>query len=102
VIPKDSLVVLRYGAANRDAERWDQPDTLDIERPRGKQHLAFGGGIHMCIGHLLARAELRIAYEELLQRFRDFRLVGEPEAVPSYIAYGPRRLHIAFDRNGEG
>ncbi len=96
-IPKDSLLVLRFGAGNRDAERWTEPDAIEIDRPRIKQHLAFGGGIHMCIGHLLARAELRIAYEELLQRFRNFRLAGAPETVPSYIAYGPRRLPIAFD-----
>lgn len=97
-VPKDSLIVLRYGAANRDPRRWPYPDTLDIDRPRLKQHLAFGGGIHMCIGHLLARAELRIAYEELLRRFANFRLAGEITTIPSYIAYGPRRLPIAFDR----
>jgi cytochrome P450 len=96
-IPKDSLIVLRFGAGNRDDERYEEPEALNIDRPRIKQHLAFGGGIHMCIGHLLARAELRIAYEELLARFRNFRLAGEPHFEPDYVAYGPRRLQIAFD-----
>ena len=96
-IPTDSLVVLRFGAGNRDDERYEEPEALKMDRPRIKQHLAFGGGIHMCIGHLLARAEMRIAYEELLVRFRNFRLAGEPHSEPGYVAYGPRRLPIAFD-----
>jgi len=98
IIPKDSLIVLRFGGANRDGERWENPDNFDIDRPKSRYHLAFGGGIHMCIGHLLARAELRIAYEELLKRFGNFRMNGEATAIPSYITYGPRRLPIAFDR----
>jgi cytochrome P450 len=98
-LPKDSLVVLRFAAGNRDPRRFPEPEAIDIDRPRLRQHLAFGGGVHMCIGHLLARAELRIAYEELLKRFRNFRLAGEPTALPSFITYGPRTLPIAFDRS---
>ena len=97
-IPKDSLIVVRYGAANRDPRRYENADSLDIDRPKLKQHLTFGGGIHMCIGHLLARAELRIAFEELLKRFSNFRLLAEPTTIPSYIAYGPRTVQIGFDQ----
>jgi cytochrome P450 len=96
--PQDALVVLRFGAGNRDPRRYPEPDNLDIDRPRIRQHLAFGGGIHMCIGHLLVRSELKIAYEELFKRFRNFRLTAEPTALPGYIAYGPRTMPIAFDR----
>ncbi|SCW66289.1 Cytochrome P450 [Sphingobium faniae] len=98
ILPKDALVVLRFAAGNRDPRRFPDPEKIDIDRTGLKQHLAFGGGIHMCIGHLLARAELKIAYEELLQRFRNFRLTAEPTALPSFIAYGPRTVPIAFDR----
>jgi cytochrome P450 len=97
-LPKDALMVLRFGAGNRDQARYPEPDKLDIDRPRIRRHLAFGGGIHMCIGHLLARTELKIAYEELLKRFRNFRLTAEPTALPGYIAYGPRTMPIGFDR----
>lgn len=97
-LPKDALVVLRFGAGNRDPKRFADPDKLDIDRPRIRQHLAFGGGIHMCIGHLLARAELKIAYEELLKRLCNFRLAGEPTALPGFIAYGPRTMPIGFER----
>jgi len=98
VIPKDSLIVLRFGAGNRDPHHYPEPDAFDIERGSLRQHLTFGSGIHMCVGHLLARAELRIAFEELLMQFRNFALLGEPRREPSYIAYGPRTLPIRFHR----
>jgi cytochrome P450 len=57
--------LLLFGSANRDERRWDRPDTLDIRRnPAG--HLAFGHGIHHCLGAALARLETRVALEELL------------------------------------
>jgi cytochrome P450 len=97
-IPADSMLVLRFGAGNRDEKRFEHADEIDLDRPRVRQHLAFGAGIHSCLGSILARAELRIAFQTLLARLRNFRLVGEPTYSPSYMAYGPRSLPIAFDR----
>lgn len=96
-IPADSMLVLRYGAGNRDAERFENPEHLNLDRPRIRQHLAFGAGIHSCLGSVLARTELRIAFEILLARLRNLRLIAEPTRAPSYMAYGPRTLPLAFD-----
>jgi cytochrome P450 len=67
-VPAGSAMLFLVGAANRDERRYDEPDRFDIHREIG-QHLAFGFGIHFCLGAALARLEGRIALEELLQRF---------------------------------
>jgi cytochrome P450 len=70
-------VFLMIGAAHRDPSAFPDPDTFDIRR-QNNQHLAFGYGIHFCVGAPLARLEARIAFPKLLDRFDGFRLV-EPE-----------------------
>ena len=72
-IPKGSVVTLLLASANRDEERFADPDTLDIARDPNR-HLAFGLGIHYCLGAPLARLEGRIAIQKLVQRFPDLRL----------------------------
>ena len=103
-LPAGSMVVLRFGAANRDPRKFAEPDDLDVERGNARQHMAFGVGPHFCIGNQLARAELRTAFNLLLDRMRDFRLLrGEEgvEFVSHFFGYGPARLEIAFDRVAE-
>jgi cytochrome P450 len=82
-VPAGRRVVLNFGAANRDRREFPEPDMFDPDRARNK-HLAFGHGIHLCIGRHLARAELRIALTELLRRLPDIRLDGDP-VEPGYI-----------------
>lgn len=82
-VPAGRRVAINYAAANRDPHEFTEPDTFDANRPRNK-HLAFGHGIHLCIGRHLARAELRIALTELLRRLPDIRLDGNPVG-PGYI-----------------
>jgi cytochrome P450 len=67
-VPEGSVLLLMNGAANRDERKFDDPDRFDVHR-RQQQHLAFGYGIHFCLGSHLARLEGRIALEEVLQRF---------------------------------
>ncbi|MFG1922489.1 cytochrome P450 [Cryptosporangium sp. NPDC048952] len=67
-IPAGSIMMAIMAAANRDEERFENPDAFDIHR-RPVPHLAFGGGIHFCLGNALARLEGRVALEEMLKRF---------------------------------
>jgi cytochrome P450 len=99
-IPEGAIVEVRYGAANRDPRQFSCPATLDFERKNANSHLSFGAGIHMCIGNQLARGELRLAFEALTRRFKNFRLSRGDAGIDwmtSYIAYGPSRLWISFD-----
>jgi cytochrome P450 len=75
-------VLCLYGCANRDDEVFPDPDEIALDRSPN-QHLAFGNGIHRCLGMHLARMELRLAITEVLERIPDYRLAGDP---------GPPRL----------
>jgi cytochrome P450 len=78
-IEEDEHVMLCWATANRDPERWENPDEFDLDRPR-KRHLSLGLGLHACIGAAAARMELRVALEELLRRLPDLEL-EDPDSV---------------------
>ena len=79
------LVVLGLGAANRDPEKFFEPERLDLARSPNP-HLSFGrGGIHFCLGAPLARVEAQVAIGELVRRFPDVRLAGEPVRTETII-----------------
>lgn len=101
VIPKGSLVNLRYGSGNRDACVFGDPETFDVTRADARKHLAFGGGIHLCIGQALARQEIKVAMRELLGRVDNLRLTDPGFEVthhPSAILRGIKSLPVTFDR----
>jgi cytochrome P450 len=75
-LPRGSIVVLINGAANRDPREFDQPDRFIVDRPIERQ-LAFGHGIHFCLGAPLARLETRIALQELISRFPTYEVDRE-------------------------
>jgi cytochrome P450 len=98
-IPKGAIVVLRFGAANRDPRQFPHPDALEVRRANQRSHLTFGSGPHFCLGNQLARGELRIAFARLLDRLRNIRLqeVEEPVAYMShFLVYGPHKLQIRY------
>jgi cytochrome P450 len=100
-IPEGAIVEVRFGAANRDPEQFSCPAEIDLNREKANAHLSFGAGIHLCIGNQLARGELRLAFAALTQRFKNFHLSRGDEGVEwttSYIAFGPTRLWMNFDR----
>jgi cytochrome P450 len=96
VIPAGRKLLLLFGAANRDPRRWPEPDRFDIER-RPTGHLAFGSGIHACVGQLLARVEAETLLEELARRVQRLELSGTPRRWlnNSVHAWGslPLQLH---------
>lgn len=95
-IPAASSVNLLVGAANRDAEKFPDPDKLDINRPPTRT-LGFGYGIHYCLGAALARMEGQVAFETILRRLPNLRLEGEtPMFRPNYWLRGLLALPVAF------
>lgn len=96
-IPEGALLMLRYGAANRDPKAFDDPETFDPQRPNASRHLAFGYGPHTCLGNMLARSELNFVVTRMLEGTRDFSLRGGPESVgwlTDFIVYGPNRMSL--------
>ena len=88
------FVMLCYGSANRDAAKFADPDRYDIAR-RPKGHLGFGGGVHACLGAMIARTASQIAYEELLAAIPDFTRVEEALPwVPSSNFRSPTQLLV--------
>jgi cytochrome P450/ferredoxin-NADP reductase len=94
VIPKGSKVGLMVAAANRDAAAFKDADTVDFDR-KPNRHIAMGHGVHRCVGAALARAQLRIAVEELLSMTDSFVLTGEPE-FSTWTHLGPSKLPVRF------
>ena len=80
-IPAGARVALMLGAANRDPQRWENPNTLDVTR-EPKRHLAFGEGIHFCLGGPLARLEGRIALKTFLDRVPEYQVEHPLERLP--------------------
>ncbi|MFD7658639.1 cytochrome P450 [Actinosynnema sp. NPDC059797] len=98
VIPADSDVLISVIAPNRDPRRFDRPDELDVTRPRGP-HLAFGHGVHQCLGQQLARVEMAVGFTELLRRLPDLRLAVPADQVPlrsDMLIYGVHSLPVAW------
>jgi cytochrome P450 len=86
-IPAGSRVMLIWGSANHDDREYPDPERFDIRRTFTK-HLAFGHGIHYCLGANLARLEARVAFEEWHRRFPTYELDGEPRRITSIWARG--------------
>jgi cytochrome P450 len=76
-LPQDAKILLFLAGANRDSRRFENPERFDVTR-RAAGHAAFGAGIHMCVGQMLARLETEMILAALLKRFADISLAGEP------------------------
>ena len=101
IAPGSKLQVC-YAAANRDPAQFADPDQfrLDRDHREAARHVAFGWGIHFCIGAPLARLEAKVAFEQVLARLDEIELAGEPVRNDSFVLHGLTSLPIRFERAG--
>lgn len=90
-------VIMMYASANRDPQHFDRPDRYDVTR-KPNHHIAFGFGTHFCLGAALARLEIAVFFERLLEKAdRIERIVGESQVeMPNAFVHGLREAHLAF------
>lgn len=98
-IPAGSMVQIRFSSANRDEALFAEPHRFAVDRANAKSNIAFGYGVHMCIGASLARKEMDVAFRVLLDRIADFQLPCAPEELfyaPNVILRGLAELPMRF------
>jgi cytochrome P450 len=83
-----------YVSGNRDPEAIEKPDRFIIDRARPRQHLSFGFGIHRCVGNRLAELQLRILWEEIMQRYPVIEVMGPARRLYSNFIHGIRSLPV--------
>ena len=93
-IAKGDKVVMWYVSANRDEAVFEHPNEFRIDRANARQHLAFGIGVHFCMGSRLAEMQLRVLWEETLARFRAVEVTGPPKRVRSTFVKGYTELPV--------
>jgi cytochrome P450 len=102
-IPAGTKVAISFAGANRDPRRWENPNVVDLNRPKIKEHIAFGRGAHTCIGAPLARAEIRVIIDRFLEHTSSIILSEQHHGPagnrklayePSYIIRGLEKLYI--------
>jgi cytochrome P450 len=92
-VKQGQMAMALLGAANHDPEKFPEPEVFDIKR-NPTDHLAFGDGIHFCLGAPLARAEAQITFEEMLRRFPEIGSAGEPTWGGTFIIRGAKKLPL--------
>lgn len=99
LIPKGAWVYLCYASANRDDGRFEDAENLDMGRKAINQHLAFGGGIHRCVGSMLARMEMKVGIREIIRRLDHFKLAipaEDLELTSLFATRGLQSLPVSF------
>ena len=100
LIPAGATMMIKFGSANRDANQFSEPDSFDVTRDNLKTQIAFGQGVHHCLGAPLARQELIVGFEVILKRLTNFRLPEGEETLnflPSLLLHPPADLNLIFD-----
>lgn len=92
-------VLLSYPSANRDDEEFDDPFSFEVRRSPNR-HLAFGFGVHYCLGAMLAKKEIKALLNELVPRLRSIEFAGKPELSSSFFVGGHKRLPIRYEVTG--
>lgn len=100
-IPKGSMAMIRWASGNRDADIFDDAGAIDLDRKNMDDHIAFGYGIHICLGMFLARQELHVAFGQILQRLKSWKLADDHRDliyVPSVLLRGLGALHLEIEK----
>ncbi len=98
VIPKGDRVALWYVSGNRDEDKIENAASYIIDRKNPRQHLSFGFGIHRCLGNKLAELQLRVIWEEMLARFPEINVIGEPVRSHSSFIKGYESMTVVIPR----
>ena len=98
LIREGDKVAMWYYSGNRDEDVFDDPEVLKVDRSNARHHVAFGYGIHRCMGNRLAEMQLRVLWEELLPRFKRIEVVGEPVRIRSNFINGYSELPVVLER----
>ncbi len=99
-IPAGSALLLRYGSGNRDEDLFENPDKFDVTRKNARRHVAFGQGIHVCLGMNLSRKEMYTAFPIILDRLKNMRFAdgNKFSYSPNILLRGLDSLNIEFDK----
>ena len=94
IIPKNSKVMMHYGAANRDPVIFNDPNSFDVSRD-GSKVISFSVGVHICLGRELAKLETRVALNALKNRFPNLKLINDGERVGPFLFWGRKKLPVS-------
>lgn len=100
-IPANSICFARFASANMDEQRFPHAQRFDLMRPNLKDHVAFGKGVHHCLGAALSRREMNIGFKAIFERIDNFRLTenaAEPEYAANALLHGLSGLSLSFDK----
>jgi cytochrome P450 len=101
-IAKNEKVVLWYGAANRDPDIFPNPDVFDMHRANVEKHIAFGHGVHKCLGSRIAKMQLRLAFERIFERFPKITWTGKQTISPNALVHAISSLQVnLYGPNGK-
>jgi cytochrome P450 len=98
-LPAGTPVFISLAAANHDPRVFQNPEHYDMDRANAAQHIAFGKGIHICLGRLLAKLEIRVVLETLIAKVPSLRLVTDQDLsyYPNFSFRGPKTLYLTWD-----
>lgn len=99
-IGKDEKIVMWYGGGNRDPEIFPNPDVFDMTRDNVDKHIAFGHGVHKCLGSRIAQMQLRVAYEQIFARFPNIEFTGDIKYGPNALVHAISKLKVNLYGNG--
>ena len=101
-IAENERVVMWYGAANRDPDIFPDPDRFDMMRDNVDKHLAFGHGVHKCLGSRIAQMQLRLSFQKILERFPNIHWTGKQVISPTVLVHAVSSLSVnLYGSNGE-